>query len=612
MSVGELAEVAFQTVAAAVVGWAVGDVVARRVLLPGFGLAERALAALFGLVVFSVAGMVAHVATGGFVFETPGVVAGAAVLVVARAWRRARPRAVPWRAVGVAVALLGALYAGPVVAGGSSLRGGDTPWHMGRTNQLLGGRLVPGGPAAGFDRNAYPWGFHAILATVVRIAPGTSVESALASTSFLIALALPLGAACVARLADRRAGWAAAACAALIGGFGWIQAGEPVFFTSPDDARHGADLVTASPNGVYALLPPALPRELGLALLAFATVAVVGAVVRPERTRALGAGACLGLVGLVSVPLLANGLAWAAALVIALGRRRLATGIALACGAGAVFALWAAPVALDYLRFGGFVNVAPVLGREWPLGTALGAWGVLGPLAAGGVAVCTGAGGRCARALPVLAAAAAAMWAVAVARGAFDWDVAGVPWLLHQGRMWPPAHLLAAALGGVAVTWGYARLRARSPIVAAAGAVVLFGVAAVSPLLASLALTETIAAGRGGFAYTGRDFEPDGFIARAAAHLGPDDVVAIEGSRALDLLLFQFSGVRVANFEDGRLTANDVRIRYSDLARRWDHRIANGGFAADYAAVPEERAGRGDEVIARGDFDGATFLLVRR
>jgi hypothetical protein len=70
--------------------------------------------------------------------------------------------------------------------------------------------------------------------------------------------------------------------------------------------------------------------------------------------------------------------------------------------------------------------------------------------------------------------------------------------------------------------------------------------------------------------------------------------------------------VRVANFEDGRLAANDVRIRYSDLARRWDHRIANGGFAADYAAVPEERAGRGDEVIARGDFEGVTFLLVRR
>jgi hypothetical protein len=226
--------------------------------------------------------------------------------------------------------------------------------------------------------------------------------------------------------------------------------------------------------------------------------------------------------------------------------------------------------------------------------------------------VCVATLDRGARVLPALAAAAAAMWAVAVARGAFDWELAGVPWLLHQGRMWPPAHLLAAALGGVAVTWAFVRVRARSPLLAAAGVAALFGVASVSPMFASLALTETIAAGRDGFGYTGPDFERDGFVARAAAHLDPDDVVAVEGSCALDLLLFQFSGARVANFADGRLPSNDARIRYADLARRWDHRMANGGFAADYAAVPESLAHAADEVVARGDFGGTAYVLVRR
>ena len=47
------------------------------------------------------------------------------------------------------------------------------PWHLGWTEQLLGGDPFPTGPAPEFGRNAYPWGLHATMATMVRLAPGT-------------------------------------------------------------------------------------------------------------------------------------------------------------------------------------------------------------------------------------------------------------------------------------------------------------------------------------------------------------------------------------------------------------------------------------------------------
>jgi hypothetical protein len=604
-----------QLVLAVALGWTVGHFLLRLAFgrdVETIGLAERALAGVLGFVVLCTCLMLAHIVTGGAVFRLPAIIPIVAALLLAIGARaRAWPRRAPWRALAAWTVLLALIYASPVVVGGSSLRTGDTPWHMGRTNQLLGGEPVPGGPAARFDRNAYPWGFHAVLATLVRLAPGSDAEDALTALDFLILLALPLVAACLARTVERHAGWAAAASAALIGGFGWALARRPIFFTSPDAARYGADLTTASPNGVYALFPPALPREVGLILLGSSSVLLVLAL-REQRPRAeLLAGASIGITGLMSVPMLVSASAWALAGVLALARRRMRSLLRLAGAAVIVFAAWAAPVVVGYVRLGGFVNVAPVLGREWPLATGLSSWGLLVAASAGGLVVAATTYGRRAGGLLAFTAAAAAMMALAVARSGFDWQLGGVPWLLHEGRMWPPLHLLAAALGGLLLfrMWAVLQGRRRGLGFVVVGVVMLL--AAPSPLLASIGLERAIAGGGGGFIYSGPDFSAGGFIRRAAGHLGPDDVVKTAGSETLDLYLFQYSGVRVANFGDRRLAHNDARIRYRDLARSWDERVARGGFPAGYVARPLPRAPAEAEVVARGLLDGRPYVLLR-
>jgi hypothetical protein len=616
----ELIAAVAQLAAGLTVGWAVGDLAIRRALQSrtrsaggvGLGLPERGLAAAFGLVAFSVALMVGHMATGGAVFRLPWVVPAAGVAAVTTgALLGSWPRRMPWARVGAAAVVLGALYATPAVIGGSSLRSGDTPWHMGRTNHLLGGEIVPGGPAARFDRNAYPWGVHAVLATLVRLVPGSDVATAMSALCWLTLLALPLGAASLARLVERGAGWPAAACACLVGGFGWIQAGGPAFFTSPQQARFGADLVTASPNGAYALFPPALPRELGLVLLCLGGLLVAIAACHGDGRAALAAGAAFGVMGLVSVPMLLNGLTWAIAGVFASFPRRPWLLVRVLVTAAVVFSLWALPVAVNYVRYDGFVNVAPVLGREWALPTALASWGLLGPFSLAGLGMAATRGGAAARPLLGFAGAAIVMFVLAVARGAMDWELGGIPWLLHQGRMWPPAHVLASAFAGIFLFLAYRWLRERARRWAIVAPGVLAIVCVISLVFASISLTNTIAHARGGFIYTGRDFDTDGFVRRAARLLDPHDVVETRGSRTLDLYLFQYSGVRIANFEDQRLESNDARIRYRELARRWDHAVASGGFQPDFVALPARAAPPGSEVLARGPFEGRLFVLIR-
>ncbi|MGH2821289.1 MAG: hypothetical protein ACRDJ5_11610, partial [Actinomycetota bacterium] len=528
-------------------------------------------------------------------------------------WRRgAWPRGVPWRRVAGAALVLAALYAVPFVVGGSSIRSGDSPWHMGRTHHLLGGEIVPGGPAPAFDRNGYPWGIHAVMATMVRLVPGSDPADALTALSFTVSGALPLAAACLARRVEPRAGWAGAACMALIGGFGWVEAGHPTFFTSPDAARYGADLMTASPNGLYALLPPALPRELGLSLVGLLGVLATFAARRDRLRPAAVLGGCLGALGLLSVPMGLNAGAWIVAAALAVGRRRLALLVCVALPAILVFALWALPAGIGYLTYGGFVDITPNLGREWPLSTALTSWGLLLPLAAAGLAITITSRSSGARALVAMGAAAAAMLGVAIVRGLLEWQVLGVPHLLHHGRMWPPAHLAASALGGVALYAGFRALRARRPRVAVAGVSALLLLGVVSPVFASAGLTGIIQSSGDGFIYSDEDFQEGSFVMEAARYLDPQDVVAAHGAAHLDVYLFQFSGARIANFDDPRQTTYDVRIRYRDLADRWYRRMRHGGFEADFAAMPAGRAPEDARVLARGAHGGRTFVLIDR
>ncbi|MGH2818928.1 MAG: hypothetical protein ACRDJS_10825 [Actinomycetota bacterium] len=628
---GALAQVAVILI----VGWVTGDLLVRMAApsastpssddvrpraapgpgfdFPGLWVPERALLAIVGFLGWCIALMIGHIVTGGAVFGLAPVAPIATALLVATLLRRTRwVRQVPWPKLVAAVFVLFTLFALPAIDGGSGVRTGDPPWHLGWTEQLLAGEPTPSGPAPNARNNAYPWGFHAVLAALVRLVPGTTPLVAHEALHLLILLGIPLGAACLARRLHPRAGWGGAAAVALIGGFGWITAREPDFVTSPSEARYGADLVVASPNSMYELLPPAAPREVGLIVLAAAATLLVLSLRAEQRSLRVLAGVVTGMVGLISVPLFVTALVWmvAGSLTADRGRRFRNLG-EIALPAAIVFALWAGPVAANFIQLGGFVDITPKLGMEWPLPTALWSWGLLLPLAVAGFLGAMRTRHSQARTMLALAAGSAFTLALAIARGTFEWDLGGNTTLLHQGRVWPPAHLLAAAFAGLGLISVYEWVARGAPGLARAGLVGVLGIGATSPLLGSARLAEIIEAREEGFHYARPEIEGGSFVQRAANILTPDDVVLVEGSNDLGFLLFQFSGVKLAAHDDSRLQHNDLRIRYRELAESWDRRMERGGFEADYRVEPVASEAP-DEAIVVGDYGGETWALLGR
>lgn len=614
MTAGTLIGAVLQVVAVAGVGWVVSQLLFATALkdrIPDAGLPERALAAVVGFVGSCVVLMIANVITGGVVFGIPVVVPLLAIGLVALARRKVSlPRGIQWAKLLPLVALLLAIYVAPAVAAGSGVRTGDPPWHLGWTEQLLAGEAVPTGPAPQVGRNAYPWGWHAVLATATRLVPGTTPLVAHEAMHLLIVLAIPLAAACIARRVVRASGWWAAGAASLVGGFGWVLARGSAFITSPSQAEYGADLVVASPNSVYELFPTAAPREFGLIVLGAAAMFIVWAVGSRDRRLTVAAGVVVGIVGLVSVPLFVSALGWLVAAFFA--NRRGGLSIVTAVGVAlVVFGFWAGPVVSNYLRYGGFVDITPRLGEEWPLFTALGSWGLLLPFGAAGVAVVWVRRRELGpRALLSFGAATAFLLALAIARAHFDWTLAGNATLLHQGRVWPPAHLLGAAFAGIAAMTAFAWLSRRSRAVAASATAVALVVGSASPVLAAQGLGAILEAGADGFVYASPDLGPDSFVSRASEELGPDDVVQVEGSNELAFLLFQFSGCRLARYDHPQFEGNDLRIRYTELAESWDERMAGDGFRADYLVLPAATEST-QRYIVTGDYRGRRWVLIK-
>jgi hypothetical protein len=621
VSIEVVAQAVAQASALYLVGWLLGNRLLRFASRAGWspdviGLPERALAGVVGAVAFCSVLMVAHIVTGGSVFGNAWVVPIASLVVVAGGLRNpARPRRVSWVPVAGAAVVLALLYLTPVVIAGSGVRTGDSPWHLGWSQQLLSGDPLPTGPAPEFGRNAYPWGLHAVIATFVRLVPGSDALVAHEALHLFILGAIPLAAACLARLIDRRAGWPAAGAASLIGGWGWISAGAPAFALSPSLAHNGADLVVASPNSVYELFPPALPRELGLVLLAAGGVLIARAVSSTDRRPAIAAGIVVGLAGLVSVPMLLVALVWLCCGLPALGprpaRRRAARAGLAALVAFATVAVWLAPVVVLYIDFGGFVDITPELGVEWPLPSALWSWGLLLPLAALGLGLTVRrASGPGPKAVVVFAAATALLLALAIARGRLGWNLGGNATLLHQGRMWPAAHLLGAAFGGVALLAILDRAARRSDRLAGVALAAVLAAGVISPVFASTRLSDVMKDNHKGFLYNHANFEDGSFVRRAARELDAGDIVRVDGSDGLGFALFQFAGVKLASFDDDRLTGNDLRIRYAELAKMWDERVRDGGFEADFTVVAASEAASGVPVLARGSWQGDEWVLL--
>lgn len=584
----------------------------------GVGLVEQVLLAVVAGVGFCVLLMMVHAPLGGHVFSNAFVVpvVGAAVLV----WgllRKRWPRSVPWLMVVLFAIVLLAIFETPVLQEGTGVRAGDSSLHMGWTEQLLRGESVPPGPAPEFARNAYPWGFHTVMATMVRLVPGTDTFAAQEGLHILLLLALPLGCACLARRLYGSSGWAAALCASVVAGWGWISARGIDFVASPLNARHGADMVAASPNSVYELFPPAFPRELGLVVLSATGLLIVLAIRTEDRRFGFLAGISAGIVGLVSAPLFLTAAIWTVVGALLAGARaRLRMFVTLAGPTLLVFALWAVPVAYNYIRYGGFVNITSRLGVEWPVVIALASWGLLLPLAVAGIVMAVRSSTTGARVLLSFALVAVAMLALSRARAAFDWQLGGNATALHQGRVWPVAHLLGAAFAGAALATGFDWLRRRSEFMAPVAVAVVAVVGSLSLWLSSQGLSRVIHNDDNGFIYNRPEFANGSFIRNAAEVLGPDDIVEAPSGpdNVLGFWLFQFSGVRVTGHDDPRYLGNELRIRYRELARRYAEVMAEGGFDADYVALLEVDAVDAgidaDAVVAAGPFNGRRWVLV--
>jgi hypothetical protein len=610
MSLAELGLVLLQFVVIAAIGWTIGCLgldlyfVGNKV-----GLAERALAAVGGFALFSIVLTILHIVTGGAVFGNPFVVPLSGLAVLAHGWYRRLWRVYPsWRTLAPVLVLLLGLFIVPMFAAGSTVREGDPPWHMGWTHELLDGQPLPDGPAPEFARNAYPWGWHGILATTTRLVPGSNPLLAHEALHIVLVLAIPLAAASLARRVRLKAGWPAAGVATLVGGWGWISARGTDFVASPTDARHGADMVVASPNSVYEMFPPALPREMGLVLLALAGTLMLLAMRSNQPKRWTVAGVVAGCAALVSLPMLIPALMWATVCAY-FARQKLRTWIRIVLPMAGLFAVWLVPLTFWYFTEGGFVDIVPRLGVEWSIVTALSSWGLLLPLAIAGAYFTSKLRSVRAKAFLGFGAASVLMIVLSIARREFGWTLQDNQTFLHQGRMWPVAHLLGSALAGVAIFRYYKLLRRRDARLAILAVAATFAIGSISLFLSAPELTRLIGDRASGFVYADEDLATGSFLRDAAEELSPGDIVLVEDSDAIAFKLFEFSGVSLAEYDDPRLEGNELRIRYEDLADRYIERVNGEGFTPTHVVV-EQGPPVGGEVLAEGEYGGRNWSLV--
>ena len=570
-------------------------------------LVARWALAVPAVVVLALAMMLVHLATGGAVFQTPVAVrigmALVAVLLLVR-WavrrRRSRGRASGLRDLALAIGcslLVGVVWGSPVFRMLPLATGGDIAFHTGWTEQLLLGEPTPTAPITGDVPNYYPWLYHALLALVADLTPGGHAYVALGALHLLQTIGIAAALFGIGHLlAGRWAGAATAVLGAAAGGFGFLLVDGLDLVLDPREdggveaTRYAGDLLfVRSYNVSFLNLAPPYPRDVAAALL----VSVLFVLARAGRSGSRGeyvlAGALLGLVGLTQTDAFAVGLLIAVGVAVLAPRgRRLRTGAAILVPAAAVFALWAVPIAVSYVRLGGFVDTTLVPPTELPAWAILGAWGIVTPLAAVG-------GARAARSfgdpgMRVVVATLAA-GAVAVVASSF------VPVLLGEGfetvgrahRYWPLLALPLTLLAGLGAHYIGARVGRWARPAAWAFATCVVALALPSPLIASLALpSELRTPPKLRRALEGDRQQPLNVLARygdgvcSAAVPSPGSV-------------FPYTGYRFLLYGHPDVRENAARIRWADIYEE---------------IIPEAQRALDQELLMSGTATPEQFLAI--
>lgn len=551
------------------------------------GAVATAALAIPALLVWVLALMLAHIVSGGLVLSEPWLVRGltlaaAAVAFGVTIWARRRTDNAddPSRHVGV---LLAAALAAAAVASLWPLfrllpvpPTPDAQLHTGWAMQLLNGNATPSATITGDVPNYYPWLFHAFAAFLSHFTPGGHVWHALGTMQVLQVAGVVLGLFAAGRELTRRmtGGLAAAAFGAFAGGIGFV------FLRSIDVAprgrvpgadgvmRYAGDLLVARPyNVTFFNLPPPLPRDVALALMATFVFALFAAYGRKSTGWLIAGGAIAGTIGLT------GGESWIVALV--LGTVACLVGSAparlkaLACFLGpalAVYSVWFVPTLINYIDLGGFVDTthqAPV--SLPPLGF-LGAWGLLTPFALWGfvVAIRDWGNERVRLAVALVGAAVVAVFVSSlipiVLGDAFQT-------LETKHRYWPYVHLAVLLVAAVGFGDVASRVGRRNTQVAAVVVAGVVAVGLVSPVVSSLASTRKVLDSPGHL-LAHNSLVPDSKSVPAVLldREARNCVAAVPPE--LSQSVFAFTGYRLVLWQGGAEGANRARIRWRNIYDR--------------------------------------------
>jgi hypothetical protein len=553
-----------------------------------------------------------HIASRGRVFSDPWLVrditVGAAVAAALVAARRRPPfgDGRTWAALAVVTVAIVGIWGSPIARiVPLAPAGTDAGTHAGWASQLIDGETTPSAPITGRIPNAYPWEFHALLATVAEITPGGRPYGALAPLQLVqtagAAFALfALGRRVAGRRSGRPRSWLGGSATAV---FGALAGGNVLALLGVATGTPRA----GGPRGTYVMssanLAPPVARDVGFVLFAAALfLLVLVAERRGDPGPAVGAGIVLGLAAITSPEFFFAG-AGAAVLVLALARGlpRLRSFLAVFVPALAVVAWWAVPLAVSYARVGGFVDttvhgairLAPgALALSWALVVPLGVYGVVTALRRSG----TGAGRVTdPAALVPLSAAVAAMVAV-LASGLIPGLLgAGFDIVGRASRSWPILELALAILAAIGLTHLLERAAAANVPLAVAVAAVVLAVEVPLPVATSIDLPRQTSRTPG--------------LARALLGRGPNVFTALEDAGpgrcvvaaplGLATSVFAYAGYRLVAFRGpnsavqarrgGATAQNFARIRwkriYSVIVPQRE-RLRDNAILTEGAAAP--------------------------
>lgn len=377
-----------ESILVAAVLLAVGYLVVDALLGDRAGVPIRLGLAFPGLMAYVLILALIHIGSGGLVFGSPsairaGTAALGSALIVRKifiARRRSKRRSADEPQshqrfgrrdallVAGLVALAVALWGSPIVRMIPLGHSGDQTVHMGWAAELMNGETTPSGPLSGAIPNYYPWLFHALVAFIASLTAGGRAFHAQGPLLVVQVTGAVLALYALGRELGGRVttGAFAAVFGALSGGIGFLLLSRPDFVFDPREnggeeaLRYAGDLLSRrSYNVSFHNLAPTFPRDVAFALTVAFLVMLVRGFRRKSSADFLGAGAVLGMIGLTGGETFIVGVGITiAASVVSIDVGRIRTALATLIPALAVWGLWLVPVAVNYVRLGGFVNTA--------------------------------------------------------------------------------------------------------------------------------------------------------------------------------------------------------------------------------------------------------------